>query len=397
MGIAASRLYTDLGASGNAVNELRNGLKQTRLQLGLSQQDLAAMTGVSRQTIGNVESGQTALSITVALRLARALGCRVEDLFWLDQAEGSITAVPVQSMPVGESQRVSLAKIGGRWVAYPLVGSDAFRVELIPADGEATRQPSQDTVTVALLDEPSNLLNTVVIAGCSPSLSLWAKAAERWHPELRVNLTFANSAIALERLARGEVHIAGVHLYCPQTNTFNVPFVRRALPDQTTVIINLGIWEEGLLVAPGNPKNIQSAVDLARPEITLVNREPGAGSRDLLEQVLAKANLSPQSVSGFDRVVRSHQAVAAAVAAGEADAGLSAASVANTYRLGFVPLRQSRYDLVTFKSYLEEASVQKLLGTLGHPRILSQLKILGGYDTRLTGEVIATCPTKAAE
>lgn len=349
------------------------------------------MTGVSRQTIGNVELGQTALSITIALRLAKALGCRVEDLFWLNQSAASITAVPIQSMTVGESQRVSLAKIGGRWVAHPLVGSDAFRVELIPADGEATRQPSQDNVTVNLLDEPSNLLNTVVIAGCSPSLSLWARAAERWHPELRVHLTFANSALALERLARGEVHIAGVHLYCPKTNTFNIPFVRRALPGQTTAIINLGIWQEGLLVAPGNPKNIQSAVDLARPEITIVNRESGAGSRDLLEQVLAEAKLSPQSVSGFDRIVLSHQAVAEAIVAGEADAGLSAASVASTYRLGFVPLRQSRYDLVTFKSYLEEASVQKLLDTLGHPRILSQLKILGGYDTQLTGEVIATC------
>jgi putative molybdopterin biosynthesis protein len=66
-------------------DDLRNGLKQTRLRLGLSQQDVAKMVGVSRQTIGGVESGQTALSVTVALRLSKALGCRVEDLFWLDQ------------------------------------------------------------------------------------------------------------------------------------------------------------------------------------------------------------------------------------------------------------------------------------------------------------------------
>ena len=194
-------------------DDLRNGLKQTRLRLGLSQQDVAKMVGVSRQTISGVESGQTALSITVALRLSRALGCRVEDLFWLDQDSVTVEAVPVKTMTPGEPLRVSLARIGGRWVAHPLVGVDAFRMELIPADGEAIRQPEQDIMTVTLLDEPANLLNTVVVAGCSPALSLWARAAERWHPELRVHLTFANSTVALERLVRGEVHIAGLHLF----------------------------------------------------------------------------------------------------------------------------------------------------------------------------------------
>ncbi|MGJ3244803.1 MAG: substrate-binding domain-containing protein [Elainellaceae cyanobacterium] len=371
-------------------DELCNNLKQTRMRLGLSQQDLATMAGVSRQTIGGVESGQTALSVTVALRLSKVLGCRVEDLFWLNQDASTVVAVPVQSMATGESLRVSLANIGGRWIAHPLVGSDAFRVDLIPADGEAIRHPQQDTMTVNLLDEPANLLNTVVVAGCSPALSLWAKAAERWHPDLRVHLTFANSAIALERLMRGEVHIAGVHLYCPQTQTFNVPFVRRAFQGQTAVLINLGIWEEGLLVAPGNPKRIHAVTDLIRSDVTIINREPGAGSRNLLEQVLAEAGLSPQSVSGFDRIASSHQAVAQAILDGEVDAGVSAASVADMFKLRFVPLQHSHYDLVTFKSYLDESPVQQLLGTLGHRRVISQLEILGGYDTRLTGEVVAT-------
>lgn len=371
-------------------DDLRTGLKQTRLRLGLSQQDLATMVGVSRQTISGVESGQTALSVTVALRLAKALGCRVEDLFWLDQDRVTVEAVPVASMAAGESARVSLARIGGQWIAYPLVGADAFRLELIPADGEATRFADRDTMTVTLLDEPANLLNTVVVAGCSPALSLWAKAAERWHPELRVHLTFANSTEALTQLMRGEVHIAGVHLYCPKTKTFNLPFVRQALQDQTAVLINLGIWEEGLLVAPGNPKGIRQVHDLTRSDVTVIYREHGAGSQVLLEQALMEASLSLQAVTGCGRTAPSHHAVAEAILAGEADTGVSAAAVANMFKLGFVPLRQSHYDLVTLKPYLEEPSVQQLLGTLGHSRVISQLEILGGYDTQLTGEVVAT-------
>ncbi|MGP1387208.1 MAG: substrate-binding domain-containing protein [Thainema sp.] len=371
-------------------DDLRNGLRQTRLRLGLSQQDLAAMVGVSRQTISGVESGQTALSVTVALKLAKALGCGVEDLFWLDQDQVTVEAVPTASMATGVPSRVSVARIGGYWVAHPLVGNDAFRMELIPADGEATRQADQETITVTLLDEPTKLLNTVVVAGCSPALSLWARAAERWHPNLRVQLTFANSAASLERLMRGEVHIAGVHLYCPKTQTFNVPFVRRVLQKQTALIINLGVWEEGLLMAPGNPKGIQGIADLARDDVSIINREPGAGSRALLEQALAEAGLSLQQVLGSDRTASSHQAVAQAIATGEADVGVSAASVAAMFNLEFLPLRQSHYDLVTLKPYLEEAPVQQLLGTLSHRRVISQLEILGGYDTQFTGEVVAT-------
>jgi putative molybdopterin biosynthesis protein len=371
-------------------DELRNSLKQTRMRLGLSQQDLATMAGVSRQTIGGVESGQSALSTTIALRLANALGCRVEDLFWLEQDDIEIEAVPVQGMVTDAPQRVSLAKIGECWVAHPLVGANAFRSELIPADGEAIRKAGQETIPVTLLDDPANLLNTVVVAGCAPALSLWARAAERWHPELRVHLTFANSTDALDQLMRGEVHIAGLHLYCPKTKTFNVPFVREALRGQTAVLINLGVWEEGLLVPLGNPKGIQSITDLMSSDITIINREPGAGSRHLLEQMLQEANLAPEAINGFNQIAASHQAVARAISQGHADAGVSAASVAATYQLGFIPLQRSHYDLVTFKSYLESSPVQQLLGTLGHRRVISQLNILGGYDTQLTGEVVAT-------
>jgi molybdate-binding protein len=267
---------------------------------------------------------------------------------------------------------------------------------LIPADGEATRQPSRDTLAVTLLDDPGHLINTVAVAGCAPALSLWAQAAERWHPGLRVHLSFANSTETLERLARGEVHIAGVHLYCPQTQTFNLPFVRRALPQRGAVLINLGLWDEGLLLAAGNPKGIQGIADLARPDVVLVNREPGAGSRELLDQVLAEAQVGPQAVQGFDQVVFSHQAVAQAIAQGQADVGVSAASIATTYSLAFLPLRQSRYDLVTLRAYLDEPAVQQLLGTLSHRRVMSQLKRLGGYDTLLTGDVVASIPEPAS-
>ncbi|PLZ50111.1 substrate-binding domain-containing protein, partial [Fischerella thermalis] len=202
--------------------------------------------------------------------------------------------------------------------------------------------------------------------------------------------TFANSMTALERLCRGEVHIAGMHLYCPQTREHNTPFVHRVLKDKAAVLINLGVWEEGILVQPGNPKRLKTIADLAQPGVTIVNREQGSGSRELLERKLQEEKISFTAVQGFDQIVNGHQDVALAVATGKADAGVSSASIATAFGLEFIPLHQSRYDLVILKQYLEEAPVQQLLGTLGHRQVISQLQALGGYDTNLTGEVVAT-------
>jgi molybdate-binding protein/DNA-binding XRE family transcriptional regulator len=360
----------------------------------MSQQDLANIAGVTRQTISGVESGQYAPSVAITLRLAKALGCQVEDLFWLEQDLPEIEAFLAKTVPFSQQLRVSLARVAGKWIAYPLIGKDAFRQDMIPADGEAVAVVSQaatDKVRVRLLDDNLDTLhNTVVIAGCSPVLSLWARATERWHPQLRVQYNFANSMAALHSLRRGEVHIAGMHLYDPETGEHNTPFVREVLAGREAVLITLGVWEEGLLVQSGNPMGLKTVTDLVEPTITIVNRELGAGSRLLLERLLQQEKVPFQSVKGFEQIVHSHQDVAQAVASGIADAGISTASIAASFGLGFIPLHQSRYDLVILKEYLEEAPVQQLLSTLGHKLVHSQLEVLGGYDTSKIGEVVAT-------
>ncbi|MDB9321838.1 substrate-binding domain-containing protein [Nodularia spumigena CS-586/05] len=371
-------------------DELRNKLKQTRIRLGMSQQDLANLANVTRQTISGVESGQYAPSTTIALRLAKALGCQVEDLFWLEQDLPEIAATPAYNVPLGQRLRLILAQVGNQWIAHPLIGQNAFRTEMIPADGEGDRLPGTNTMVVKLLDDPGNLHQTVILAGCAPALSLWARAAERWHPNLRVHWTLDNSMTALHRLRRGEVHFAGMHLYDPHTGEYNTPFVRSVLKDTAVVLINLGVWEEGMLTGPNNPLGLKTIADLAQTGVTIVNRETGSGSRQVLERSLQNASIPFTAIKGFDQIVNGHLEVAQAVATGRVTSGISTASVATAFGLGFIPLQQSRYDLAVLKSYLDEAPVQKLLGTLGHRRVLSQLEAIGGYNTSQTGEVVAT-------
>ncbi|WP_375503838.1 substrate-binding domain-containing protein [uncultured Nostoc sp.] len=435
-------------------SDLRNNLKSIRTRLGMSQQDLANIANVTRQTISGVESGQYAPSVAITLRLAKALGCQVEDLFWLERDLPEIEAVLAKPVLNGQQLRVSMARVGGQWIAYPLIGMDAFRQDMIPADGETVggvrqsgllprgdaksdsaalashrasggfpqdelpkgfpgisklslasavarneRHPKGEStsltgtnkVRVRLLDDNIDTLhNTVVIAGCAPVISLWARATERWHPQLRVQYNFANSMAALHSLCRGEAHIAGMHLYDPETGEYNTPFVRDVLAGREAVLITLGVWEEGLLLKSGNPMGIRTVTDLVAGEVIIVNREIGSGSRMLLEQTLQKEQIPFDAVQGFDNILKSHQDVAQAVVRGVADAGISTGSVATAFGLGFIPLHQSRYDLVILKEYLEEAPVQQLLSTLGHRMVHSQFEILGGYDISKIGEVVAT-------
>ncbi|MEH2448048.1 MAG: substrate-binding domain-containing protein [Nostoc sp.] len=385
-------------------SDLRNNLKSIRTRLGMSQQDLANIANVTRQTISGVESGQYAPSVAITLRLAKALGCQVEDLFWLERDLPKIEAVLAKPVPYGQPLRVSLARVGGQWIAYPLIGKDAFRQDMIPADGEAVAgvparylagedksRIGTDKVQVRLLDDNLDTLhNTIVIAGCAPVISLWARATERWHPQLRVQFNFANSMAALYSLCQGEAHIAGMHLYDPETGEYNTPFVRNVLAGREAVLITLGVWEEGLLVKSGNPRGIRTVGDLVQRGATIVNREIGSGSRMLLEQTLQEQQIPFHAVQGFDHIVKNHQDVAQAVVGGVVDAGISTASIATAFGLGFIPLHQSRYDLVILKEYLEEAPVQQLLSTLGHRLVHSQFEILGGYDISKIGEVVAT-------
>lgn len=358
--------------------ELRNQLKAVRTRLGISQQDLATTAGVARQTIGGIESGTYALSLTVALRLAKALGCPVEELFWLEDdlptVEASLTGElgrDAENAPV----RVSLAQVGGKWIAAPLVGDQAFRREMIPADGIGEWNPETATFSVCLLDTPEALAQTVRLAGCTPALSLWARSAERWYPGLRVHWLHANSMAALTLLARGEIHIAGIHLIDLETGEENPAFVQRIMGNIPTTLVNLGTWQEGFVVAPGNPKGIRSGADLTQSHITFINREEGAGARLLLDSHLKSQGIPLTAIAGYDHIAHSHMEVAREIASGCADVGVSNAGIATLYGLAFIPLHTVNYDLAIRQESLELPAVQQLLSTLHHRWVRSQLAV----------------------
>jgi molybdate-binding protein len=199
----------------------------------------------------------------------------------------------------------------------------------------------------------------------------------------------ASSQLALDWLKEGKVHIAGSHLQDPDSTEFNLPFIKRQFPNRDMAVVTFAGWEEGLVVAPRNPKEIRRIDDLNRKRITIMNREPGSGSRALLDGLIRSAGLAADSIRGYERVAFGHLSAAHSVLAGEVDCCIATRSAAQTFGLDFVPLRSERYDFVLHRETVRLAAVEAMFDALQRATLRRKLETLAGYDTSQTGVIRA--------
>jgi molybdate-binding protein/DNA-binding XRE family transcriptional regulator len=371
---------------------LGNCVGRRRGAAGLRQQDLAARVGISRQSLSTLEAGRSVPSAALALRLARALGCKVDELFWVDDAGGRVAVELAAGDPPGVAGggRVALASIDGRWVAHRLAGESPIAYST-PADGILLGRvpPAARSARVALLGDAAAARDTLVCAGCAPAFGILAARASGGGMGERVLWLDRSSTAALDLLARGHVHVAGAHLYDEAAREFNVPFVRRRLPDRSMLIFNLARWEAGLVVAPGNPRGVRGVADLARPNVTFVRRQDGSAAQDLVERLLRGERLPARAAAGGALTARGHAEVARLVALGVADAGVALAASARAHGLGFVPLAEERFDLVVARELAGDARVVRLLERLGSRAFRREMESLGGHVARDAGKLVA--------
>ena len=228
------------------------------------------------------------------------------------------------------------------------------------------------------------------IAGSNDlALDLLVAQLRRSQPQLMVTTSNVGSLGGLIALEQGEADIAGCHLLDEETGEYNVPFLRRILPSEDVILVNLVHRQQGLIVPRGNPKGIRGMDDLARPDVTIVNRQRGAGTRVLLDLRLRELGISSAGVCGYEHEVETHTAAAAAVASGTADVGLGIQSAARAMDLDFIPVAKERYDLAILEARSESPEVDYLKSTLGSESFKAVARELGGYDTSATGQIMA--------
>jgi len=368
--------------------EMENRLRDKRQAIGLSQKQLADLAGITRQAVSALESNQYSPATSVALQLARALHCRVEDLFSLKSGgeivEGELLGVlPQDSGPF----RAQVTQIGHRLMVRPLVGIGELSSLSATADGLIIGTiPDTNRVQVKLLKDREAVRRKIVVGGCDPAMFL-ASEHVRKHDHENLVPCLMGSSIALNALKRGEVHVAGIHLAEENSGAWKLPSLK--LGDMDCIVITFAHWEEGLIVRQGNPKKIRAVSDIAKPTVRIVNREKGSGARRLLDRQLEANRMKPNRVKGYGDEVFSHLDVASRIKAGLADAGIGVQSVASICGLDFVPLQRERYDLVIPKSYYETLSgLRVLLDTMVSKPFRDELEALGGYDTRDAGKLV---------
>jgi putative molybdopterin biosynthesis protein len=293
-----------------------------------------------------------------------------------------------------EYLRVTVGQVGERWIASPLSRGAGVITSLVRADGiveiPAGVQGIQagEIVPVRLYRSRQELEHTILALGSHDlTLDLLAQFLSLRGSRLSSgNLGSLGGLIALQR---GEAHLAGSHLLDPETGEFNLPYIKRYLPDVPVVVVRLVGREQGLILAPGNPKTITGLNDIASADLAYVNRQRGAGTRILLDYQLEQLGIEPTSVRGYQHEEYTHLAVAAAVASGRADCGLAIHAAAAALKLDFLPLYQERYDLIIPKEHHESARLKPLLQLLGDTEFQETVASLPGYSTEGMGEVIA--------
>jgi putative molybdopterin biosynthesis protein len=291
--------------------------------------------------------------------------------------------------------RVRLGMVGGTMVATPLPRGAGLLSSLVRADGLLVvpagvegHHPGDD-VDVELLRTLDEVENTIVAIG-SHDLILDLAASHLRAADPLVTLASSNvgSLGGLVALRDGLCHLAGSHLLDPATGDYTLPYLDRMLGERAVAVVRLAHRDQGLIVSPGNPLGLTDIQDLTRAGVRYVNRQRGAGTRVLLDHQLRLQGISADAVDGYAREEHTHLAVAAAVAARRADAGLGIMAAARAFGLDFVPVTREPYDLVVAAEALDSPLLAPLWALLRSDRFRAEVEGLGGYATAEMGRRI---------
>ncbi len=291
-----------------------------------------------------------------------------------------------------EYLRVSLGRVGNRYVATPLPRGAGMITSMTKAQGivrlssDSEGLEEKEKVNAELVVPEQDVDRTLVVVGSHDNtLDMLANELMEGEMPIRVSSTHVGSLGGLMAVKEGNAHMAGTHLFDSLTEDFNFPFLERYLPDARVRLFNLAIRHQGLMVLRGNPKEITAVSDLTREDVSFVNRQRGAGTRILLDYHLQKNNISAHQVKGYKNEEYTHMAVAVNVLSGIADSGLGIYAAAKALDLDFVPLARERYDLLIPEQEMEDPKVQNVLEMLQQERTKRMIEGLGGYETGLTG------------
>ena len=227
---------------------------------------------------------------------------------------------------------------------------------------------------------------SVVLCGQDVSLDLIANHISSLPNVPNVLRSYAGSYNSLNRLYHGRAAIATAHLWDEESGQYNLPYLSKLLPGMDVMAVRLFGRTIGIYVRRGNPKGIASIADLARPDVTICNRETGSGTRILLDSKLKALGIPKSAIAGYGTEQTSHLTVAGAISRCEADAGLGIEAAARQVRdVDFLPLQLEWYDMIFAADLRDRPPYSTIVEFVSSPAFRRELELLGNYDFSQTG------------
>jgi len=222
-----------------------------------------------------------------------------------------------------------------------------------------------------------------VIAGSHDPLLDWAVKESA----CGLALLAGGSLDGLDRFARGEAMLAGLHLLDAGSGEFNVPALRQRMSGQGLVLLEWASRQQGLVLGPGNPRGIRGLRDLTHGAVRVVRRQREAGSHLLLAHLLEREGMTPEDLRLTDETARGETDLGLAILEGRAEAGLAVEAVARSLKLAFVPLMRERYDLLVRRRDYFSPPVQSLFAFARSDPFTTRAAQMGGYEVFGLGSV----------
>ena len=272
----------------------------------------------------------------------------------------------------------------GRKVRFTQDDVDAY---IARSRHEHSTQPVKRIETHSTLLTPvENAGPELIISGQDVVLDILANYLN--HSNVNTARSYLSSFEGLLSLYEGRVQVVACHLF--DGKGYNESYVRSLLPGIPAVLINVSYRTQGFYVQKGNPRSIRGWEDLRRGDISILNRRAGSSARILLDTQLKRMGIPAAAVKGYDKIMRSHLTMAAAIAEGEADLAIGTERISRQIEgVDFIPLMEERFDLVIRKDALDSVPVKKLIKILNSSEFAKEIAHFSGNDYRDLGKLIA--------
>ncbi len=317
-----------------------------------------------------------------------------------EQERETVTVEPTRKIAsklgVEEFLRVKIGRVGNRTVATSLPRGAGSITSLTEADA-IIRIPNHvegikdgQPVAAELLRPLAAIKDTIIVVGSHDNtLDVLSDEIKARHSRLSLSSSHVGSMGGLMAIKRGACHMAGSHLLDPSDGSYNTSYIDKYLPGINVKRVNLVFRDQGLIVPANNPKNIRGIEDLTRVDVTFINRQPGSGTRILLDFRLDALGVTADQVGGYENEEYTHMAVAVAVLSGAVDVGLGIFAAAQALNLDFIPVVTEQYDLIIPEHHFDSEKIQKLLEIINSDPFKRRIGGMGGYSTEQTGKLLA--------